>query len=76
MPRSNHLINELGRANATGTYPEYLAQMAGYELLAVDDFGLMELDLNKCRNLFEVLECRDPSKSNMVISQFSALYFR
>ena len=44
--------------------------MAGYELLAIDDFGLMELDLDKCRNLFEVLESRDPNKSTMVISQF------
>lgn len=68
--RANHLINELERANATVTYPECLAQMAGYELLAIDDFGLMELDLNKCRNLFEVLESRNPSKSTMVISQF------
>ena len=68
--RANHLIHELERANATGTYSECLAQMAGYELLAIDDFGLMELDLDKCRNLFEVLESRDPNKSTMVISQF------
>lgn len=68
--RASHLINELERASATGTYPECLAQMAEYDLLAIDDFGLMELDLNKCRNLFEVLECRDPSKSTLVISQF------
>ena len=32
--------------------------------------SLMQLDLNKCRNLFEVLECRDPGKSTMVVSQF------
>lgn len=30
----------------------------------------MQLDLNKCRNLFEVLESREPLKSTMVISQF------
>lgn len=54
------------RANATGTYPECLAQMVGYKLLAINDFGLEEHDLDKCRNLFEVLESRDPSKSTMV----------
>lgn len=41
-----------------------------FDLLVIDDFGLMQLDLNKCRNLFEVLESRDPGRSTMVISQF------
>ena len=51
-------------------YRETLAQLVSYDLLVIDDFGLMQLDLNKCRNLFEVLECRDPGKSTMVVSQF------
>lgn len=68
--RSSHLIDELNKAEALGSYRECLAQLAAYDLLAVDDFGLMQLDLNKCRNLFEVLESRDPHKSTMVISQF------
>ena len=68
--RASHLIDELNRAESLGTYRDYLAQMAAYNLLAIDDFGLMQLDLNKCRNLFEVLESRDPYKSTMVISQF------
>lgn len=41
-----------------------------FDLLEIDDFGLMQLDLNKCRNLFEVLESRDPGRSTMVIFQF------
>ena len=68
--RASHLIDELNRAETLGTYRECLSQMAEYDLLAIDDFGLMQLDLNKCRNLFEVLESRDPHKSTMVISQF------
>ncbi len=68
--RASHLIDELNRAETIGTYRECLSQMAAYDLLAIDDFGLMQLDLNKCRNLFEVLESRDPYKSTMVISQF------
>ena len=43
---------------------------AGYDLLVVDDFGLMNMDVNKCRNLFEVFDSRDPHKSILVISQF------
>ncbi|MCD7994424.1 MAG: ATP-binding protein [Clostridia bacterium] len=68
--RASHMIDELNKAETLGTYREYFAQVASYDLLAIDDFGLMQLDLNKCRNLFEVLESRDPHKSTMVISQF------
>lgn len=68
--RASYLIDELNRAEALGTYQECLAQLAACDLLAIDDFGLMQLDLNKCRNLFEVLESREPNKSTMVISQF------
>lgn len=68
--RASYLIDELNRAEALGTYQECLAQLAACDLLAIDDFGLMQLDLNKCRNLFEVLESREPNKTTMVISQF------
>ena len=40
------------------------------DLLVIDDFGLMDLDLDKCRALFEVLDTRDGRKSTVVISQF------
>ena len=33
--------------------------MAGYDLLVIDDFGLMDLNLDKCRDLFEIIEDRD-----------------
>ena len=51
-------------------YQEELSIYAGYDLLVVDDFGLMSMDVNKCRNLFEVFDSRDPHKSILVISQF------
>ena len=41
-----------------------------YLMLVIDDFGLMDLDLDKCRDLFEVLDTRDGRKSTVVISQF------
>lgn len=67
--KASQLINELSKAEKTDTYQELLNQMASYDLLAVDDFGLMSLDINKCRNLFEVFDSRDPHKSVLVISQ-------
>lgn len=59
----------MARAEKLGTYPETLNQLALYDLLVVDDFGLMNLDINKCRNLFEVFDCRDPYKSILLVSQ-------
>lgn len=67
--KASQLINELSKAEKLDTYQETLNQMAAYDLLAVDDFGLMNLDINKCRNLFEVFDSRDPHKSILVISQ-------
>ena len=43
--------------------------MAEYDLLVIDDFGLMSLDLDQCRNLLEVIESRDCRKATVVISQ-------
>ena len=34
----------------------------------IDDFGLMELDLDKYRDLFEVLDTRDGRKSTVGIT--------
>lgn len=69
--KAGQSINELSRAEKLDTYQEELDLFAGYDLLVVDDFGLMNMDVNKCRNLFEVFDSRDPHKSNFVISQFS-----
>jgi len=70
--KASQLINELSNAEKLYNYQGLLNQMASYDLLAVDDFGLMNLDINKCRNLFEVFDSRDPHKSTMVISQIPA----
>ena len=43
--------------------------MSRFDVLAIDDFGLMELDLDKCRDLFEVIDGRDGRKSTIIISQ-------
>lgn len=68
--KASQLINELSKAEKLDTYQEELNLFAGYDLLVVDDFGLMNMDVNKCRNLFEVFDSRDPHKSILVISQF------
>lgn len=46
-----------------------IEQLSKVDLLIVDDFGLMELDVEKCRDIFEILDGREGRKSTIVISQ-------
>lgn len=68
--RANTLINECLklRPDSKG-YLDYLNHMAGFSLLVIDDFGLMPLDMEQCRELFEIIESRDCRKATMIISQ-------
>ena len=68
--RANKLIQESEKARMANNSYDYVNQMASYDLLVIDDFGLMELDVAKCRDLFEVIESRDCRKSTMIVSQF------
>ncbi len=68
--RANHLMLELERARLKSTYLEYVNAIMKLDLLVIDDFGLMEFDLDKCRDLFEVIDGRDGKKSTMIVSQF------
>ena len=68
--RANILMLELEQARLKSEYLQYVTSLAKLDLLAIDDFGLMELDLDKCRDLFEVIDGRDGKKSTIIISQF------
>ena len=68
--KANTLMKEMEKARTLSTNLEYLDGLAKLDLLVIDDFGLMELDLNKCLDLFEVLDSRDGRKSTVIISQF------
>jgi len=67
--RANTLMNELDQARYKSIYLEYVNHVAGLDLLVIDDFGLMDLDLDKCRDLFEVIDSRDARKSILIVSQ-------
>lgn len=68
--KASTLIHELEAAEAQGEYLKYLNATASLDLLIIDDFGLMELDIDKCRNLFEVIDAREIKASTVMISQF------
>jgi len=67
--KASTLMGELEKARFDSAYLDYLKKIAKLDLLAIDDFGLMELDLDKCRDLFEVIDTRDGRKSTLIISQ-------
>ena len=63
-------MSEMEQSRIKSTNLDYLNKLARLDLLVIDDFGLMDLDLDKCRDLFEVLDTRDGRRSTVVISQF------
>ncbi len=68
--RANTLMLELEQARLTAKYLDYVTSIAKLDLLVIDDFGLMELDLDKCRDFFEIIDARDGRKSTIIASQF------
>lgn len=68
--KASTMMRELDRARKKDTYMEYLEEKLALDLLVIDDFGLMELDLDKCRDLFEVIDGRDGRRSTIIVSQF------
>ena len=71
--RANTLLQESEQARKNGLSYEYTNQMASYDLLVIDDFGLMDLEMDHCRDLFEVIETRDCRKSTMIVSQLPVI---
>lgn len=67
--RASTLLQESEKARLNSHTYDYVNQMASYDLLVIDDFGLMALDMDKCRDLFEIIETRDSQKPTMIVSQ-------
>jgi DNA replication protein DnaC len=71
--RANRLLQESEKAKDEGRAYDYTNEMAAYDLLVIDDFGLMDLDIDKCLALFEIIETRDSSKSTVIVSQLPVI---
>ena len=50
--KASYLMAELEQAEVKGIMLEYMKKMSYASLLIIDDFGLMDLDANKCRNRY------------------------
>jgi len=71
--RANRLLQESEKARDEGKAYDYTNEMAAYDLLVIDDFGLMSLDMDKCLALFEIIETRDSHRSTVIVSQLPVL---
>lgn len=67
--KTSNIIYELEKADLENRHLEFINKLSKIDLLVLDDFGLMELDPDKCRNLFELIDAREGRKSILVISQ-------
>ena len=71
--RANRLLQESEKARGEGRAYDYTNEMAAYDLLVIDDFGLMDLDMDRCLALFEIIETRDCRKSTAIVSQLPVI---
>lgn len=68
--KANRLMNELKAFETLGTLDDFVKSTADkVDLLIIDDFGLMKLDLDMCRNLFELIDAREDKQSTLIVSQ-------
>ena len=73
--RANRLLQEAEKARNEGMALEYTNTMAGFDLLVIDDFGLMDLDMDKCLALFEIIETRSTDRRLFILHLLQELLF-
>jgi DNA replication protein DnaC len=66
LPR---LLQTLHAARGDGSYPKLLKQLARFDVLVIDDWGLASLHDQAQRDLLEILDDRYNCKSTIVTSQ-------
>ena len=49
---------------------DFMTDLSNRDLLILDDFGLMNLDLDACRDLLSLIDARNERRPTIVISQF------
>lgn len=67
--KASRMISELESASINREELRMIKELSQIDLLVLDDFGLMDLDPDKCRRLFELIDAREGRKSTAIISQ-------
>lgn len=63
------LLNKAKMARIDGTIYKFFEKLSKTDLLILDDFGLMHLDLQQRMDLMEIIEDRHASKATIIASQ-------
>ncbi len=67
--RLSRLLLELTQAKADGSYQKFLRQLAKFQVLIIDDWGLEPLKPAHRNDLMEIMDDRHGHSSTVVISQ-------
>lgn len=67
--RVPRILDEILLAWADGTYPRWLAKVARFDVLVLDDWGLVPLADSERRHLLEIMEDRYGNRSTILTSQ-------
>lgn len=73
--RLHRLWEELKVAKASGTYTQWLAQLAKLDLIILDDWGLVSPDSERRQDLLEILDDRYQKSSTIVTSQLPVAHW-
>jgi len=68
--RLSRMLQELGVAKGIGTYAKSLLQLARFDVLVLDDWGMAPLSDENRRDLLEVIEDRYDTRSTIIATQF------
>jgi DNA replication protein DnaC len=67
--RVPRIFDEILLARADGTYPRWLAKVARFDIVVLDDWGLVPLAESERRDLLEIMEDRYGNRSTILTSQ-------
>jgi DNA replication protein DnaC len=67
--RLSRLLLELTQAKADGSYPKQLKQLAKFQLICLDDWGLEPLNTAQRNDLMEIMDDRHGHTSTLMLSQ-------
>ncbi len=67
--RKDTIFDESLLARADGTYPRWLEKVARFDVVVLDDWGLVPLAESERRDLLEIMEDRYGNRSTILTSQ-------
>lgn len=65
----SRFVHALALARADGSYNALVRKLQRTDLLLLDDWGLAPFELTEARDIFEILEDRNQTRSTLVVSQ-------